>query len=352
MRLFSLLLAPGLAAGLALPAAAQLPFTETFDGGSNTGGWTLGVGSSFPNAGGNPGAYLHSDIVDTFAPQPRSSGSSVFTGNWRAQGVAAVGIDLRTFFVQFPFDRELSLILSDTKGTNTPLDDDSVYFLGTRRVPQIAEGWRSFDFYVDTQSTVLPLGWQVLQSQGGGADAVWNQVVTNVGEVRFFYGDPTNFFIFDQWQVGLDNARIAAQVPTSTYCVAQVNSQGCTSNVALSGVPSASSALPFTISAPQVINQKAGLLFYGFGPNNAPFLGGTLCVAPPLTRTGVQFSGGNNGPDDCSGLFQIDFNAWIQSGIDPALVAGESVFGQYWHRDPAAGSTTGLSDAAQFAVQP
>ncbi len=337
---------------LSAPALAQLPFTETFDGGSNVGGWTLGEGSTNPSMGGNPGAYFQSTIVDTFAPQPRTTGSSVFTGDWRAKGVRSVGIDLRTLFVQFPFDRELSLILIDTKGTATEADDDSVYFLGTRRVPQIAEGWRSFDLYVDSQSPVLPLGWQVLNSQGGTPDQTWNTVIANVGQVRWFYGDPTFFFIFDQWQVGLDNARIASEVPTSTFCVGKVNSQGCTAQVSLAGVPSVSSAAAFVIGAQSALNQKNGLLFYGLGPNNAPFQGGTLCVAPPLVRTPVQSSGGNVGPDDCSGTFQVNFNAWIQSGVDASLVAGVAAFAQYWYRDPMSTVTVGLSDAGQFTIRP
>ena len=337
---------------LAAPAFGQLPFTETFDAGSNVGGWTLGVGATNPALGGNPGAYFESTIVDTFAPQPRSTGSSVFTGDWRAKNVRSVGIDLRTLFVQFPFDRELSLILIDTKGTATEADDDSVYFLGTRRVPQIAQGWRSFDVFVDSQSQSLPQGWQVLASQGGSPDQTWNTVITNVGQVRWFYGDPTFFFIFDQWQVGLDNARIAAELPTSTFCVGKQNSQGCTPLVSLLGIPSVSSPAPFLIQAQGAINQKNGLLFYGLAPNNAPFQGGTLCVAPPLVRTPVQSSGGNAGPDDCSGAFQLDFNAWIQSGVDSSLAAQVAVFAQYWYRDPLSVPTVGLSDAGQFTIQP
>jgi hypothetical protein len=35
-------------------------------------------------------------------------------------------------------------------------------------------------------------------------------VIQNVSRVQFFYGDPTFFFIFQQWEVGADNIRIAA----------------------------------------------------------------------------------------------------------------------------------------------
>jgi hypothetical protein len=50
----------------------------------------------------------------------------------------------------------------------------------------------------------------------------------------------------------------------------------------------------------------------------------------------------------------MDFNAWIQSGADPLLLAGKTVNGQYWFRDPQdpAGFGTGLTDALEFTIQP
>ena len=54
----------------------------------------------------------------------------------------------------------------------------------------------------------------------------------------------------------------------------------------------------------------------------------------------------------CGGSFAFDFNAYITSGADPALVSGTDVFGQYWSRDPASPSGTSLSNAIQFTVGP
>lgn len=136
------------------------------------------------------------------------------------------------------------------------------------------------------------------------------------------------------------------------YCTSQVNSQGCTPSIGFAGVPSASGVGAFTISAADVLNQRSGVLFYGFDHVNAPFLGGTLCVTPPTHRTPVQSSGGNLGADDCSGSFQFAFNAYAQSGVDPLLVAGVEAFAQYWSRDPASPSSTNLTNALHFALQP
>ena len=140
---------------------------------------------------------------------------------------------------------------------------------------------------------------------------------------------------------------------SATYCTAKVNSQGCVPAIGWSGKPSASAPTPFFIEATLVISNKSGLFFYGrSGPAAIPFQGGTLCVAPPVRRTPAQSSGGNPPPEDCSGSFALDFNAVIQAGSDPGLVPGAQVFGQYWYRDPASPSGTGLSDSISFSICP
>jgi hypothetical protein len=137
-----------------------------------------------------------------------------------------------------------------------------------------------------------------------------------------------------------------------TYCTGKTNSLGCIPGVTRSGLPSVSSATPFSINAVNIINQKQGLLFYGFAPESSPFQGGTLCVAAPTTRTAVQSSGGSTSGADCTGTFALDFNTRIQSGVDPALSLGAEVYCQYWSRDPQSPSTTSLTNALRFLVQP
>jgi len=132
------------------------------------------------------------------------------------------------------------------------------------------------------------------------------------------------------------------------YCQAQVNSQGCTPALTSSGTASASSPTPFSISASQLINQTSALLIYSSAPNTAPFLGGALCVRQPLRRTPVQATGGASGAVDCSGVLNFDFNAYAQSGVDPALVAGVEVFTQVWSRDAQAPAITNLTGGMAF----
>lgn len=143
------------------------------------------------------------------------------------------------------------------------------------------------------------------------------------------------------------------QTAPALYCTAKTNSLGCVPTLGASGTPSATDPNAFTLSATSVLNNKSGLLFYGFSPVNAPFQGGYLCVEPPTVRTAVQTSGGAPPPDNCTGSYSYDFNSRIQSGADPLLTVGQDVFAQYWSRDPQnAGVKTGLTDAAHFAIQP
>jgi hypothetical protein len=136
------------------------------------------------------------------------------------------------------------------------------------------------------------------------------------------------------------------------YCTAKTNSAGCMPAITASGTPSASTGSGFTIKTSNVLDNKFGLYFYSkSGANNAPFQGGVLCAQPPLVRTMLQNSGGT---PPCGGAFQIDFNAYVASGKDPALIAGQQVWAQTWSRDPgfAPPNNTSLSDAVSFTLCP
>jgi len=137
-----------------------------------------------------------------------------------------------------------------------------------------------------------------------------------------------------------------------TYCVGKENSTGCVPAMSTVGVASASAGSGFSLNADLVRNDQFGILVYAYQAAFIPFDDATLCVGGSLFRTPIQNSGGSSSGADCSGQLQIDFNAWIATGNDPGLVAGTTSFAQYWYRDPAVPSTTGLSDATQFLIYP
>jgi hypothetical protein len=138
---------------------------------------------------------------------------------------------------------------------------------------------------------------------------------------------------------------------TVAYCTAKLNSQSCLPSMSFQGAASANSPSPFVLSAQSVLNNKFGMLFFGVSGRTAfPFQGGTLCVLPPTRRTAIQDSAGNAGAGDCSGTYAFDFNALVQSGLYLDLIAGTIVDCQYWSRDPASPSTTGLTNAVEFGI--
>jgi hypothetical protein len=199
------------AAALGPAAAGTTTVVESFDGGGNEGGWTWGFGDTIAATGGNPGAYLHTDGLDTFAPRPQTTSGGAFIGDYRARGVLNVGVDLITFHVDFSAEgRALTLMLiHDNDTPDDPFDDTAAYFLG-ENIPLEGQGWKIYDFDVPSQETSLPAGWQLLNLGDSGAPPIhdWNDVIQHVSAVWFHYGDPTLLYIFQQWSLGLDNPRI------------------------------------------------------------------------------------------------------------------------------------------------
>jgi len=201
---------------LALPtwtggSAAAQSYVETFEG-TNEGGWAYGGPDTIESSGGNPGAYLRSDGLDTFAPTPGTTLlGSLYSGDYRARGVGQIAVDLITHAVDFSAKgRPLTLMLVSDNGTPGDSGDDwAAYFLGPDNIPLPGEGWLSYSFAVPSSETSLPAGWATIGfGPSSPPNPDWNDVITDVTHVEFFYGDPTFIFIFQMWDVGLDNPAI------------------------------------------------------------------------------------------------------------------------------------------------
>lgn len=142
---------------------------------------------------------------------------------------------------------------------------------------------------------------------------------------------------FDRLRVRLDAPR--------TYCTAKINSLGCTPAIGDLNVASVAGG-QFAVTARDVLNRRNGLLFWGYTALNAPFHGGTLCVAPPTVRTPVTGSGGAALPaNDCSGRFRFDFTSAYLTSV--GLGAGSTIRCQWWSRDPAAVASDSLTNALE-----
>ncbi|HTF90123.1 MAG TPA: VCBS repeat-containing protein, partial [Planctomycetota bacterium] len=159
-----------------------------------------------------------------------------------------------------------------------------------------------------------------------------------------------------------DVSVLLAHLPYTSlvYCTSKHNSLGCTPQIHFAGTPSAASTSGFTVRSTGVINNKPGLMLYGVSGRAAlPFLGGFQCVAAPIRRAVGTSSGGNSPPNDCSGVFALDVNAFAHGLLGgsplPALTAvGTTVRCQWWGRDPgfAAPNAATLSDALEYRVGP
>ena len=121
--------------------------------------------------------------------------------------------------------------------------------------------------------------------------------------------------------------------------------------LAMLGLPSTSTGSGGTVVVTNVVGSMFGIFFHSTaGANAMPFHDGFLCVSPPLLRHGLLNSGGTAGT--CTGSYSEQFNAYIASGADPALVAGAQVWIQSWSRDPAAPFADSLSDAVTATICP
>jgi hypothetical protein len=142
----------------------------------------------------------------------------------------------------------------------------------------------------------------------------------------------------------------------ANYCTAKTSSAGCLPELTgtLAVPPSASLGQGFHLRAKLLEPKMIGVFLYSVvGSAALPWLGGTLCIASPFRRVGMSGTGGTLG-QGCSGAIQMDFNAWIASGADPALAPGQRVFAQAWFRDPgfAPPENIGLTDGLSFVIGP
>ena len=220
-----------LAVGLTGPAQAaetRVTTVETFETGTNEGGWTWGTGSEeLVDANGNPGRYMRETHLVTFTPRASTSFGveSAFTGNYRARSVASVGIDMAIASVDTGVaSRTVTLILLNDNGTPDDLNDDwGAYTVTDRPIPPAGVAgltgetdilqWAQYDIQVPSQSARLPEGWTWISRNQIRPNGAWARLMRDVDHVGFILGDPEPRYPLAVWDVALDNPRITTVAP-------------------------------------------------------------------------------------------------------------------------------------------
>ncbi|MBI5435310.1 MAG: hypothetical protein HZA52_20925 [Planctomycetes bacterium] len=118
------------------------------------------------------------------------------------------------------------------------------------------------------------------------------------------------------------------------YCVGKTTSLGQVPDLSAHGFSNVS-ANQFELRVKNGVPNKTGVVFWGTQQNNAPFLGGTLCVKLPIVRLPVVTL-------DANGAVTVPLP------LDPTMVGAKRDF-QFWFRDPSHpdGTGVGLSDAVE-----
>jgi len=134
------------------------------------------------------------------------------------------------------------------------------------------------------------------------------------------------------------------------YCSAKTNSLGCMPQISSTGNASLTGYDDFVIHATDVLPHKSGILFYGPNPNQFPFQDGFLCVQGPLTRTPVRQAKALSSGATCDGWYSFEVTHDFMQAA--GFVPGQTLYFQWWMRDPGDAYGTGLSDGIQFEVGP
>lgn len=125
------------------------------------------------------------------------------------------------------------------------------------------------------------------------------------------------------------------------YCSAKASSSGCLARVAPPPSQPVSGLGDYTVLVTGVDPDRNGALFYSLtGPAALPFAGGTLCLAAPVRRLPVAWSGAGAG---CNGSLAFVANA---GALDPG--PGRSAWIQAVIRDPWDPFRLTLSDAVRL----
>jgi hypothetical protein len=125
--------------------------------------------------------------------------------------------------------------------------------------------------------------------------------------------------------------------PAVNYCTGKATSLGLVPHLFAHGFANVS-ANQFELRVVDGVPNKTGVVFWGTQRASIPFMGGTLCVQPPIKRMHTVTL-------DAAGAVAIPIP------LDPSMIGALRDY-QFWFRDPAHpdGTGVGLSDAVEARI--
>jgi hypothetical protein len=204
----------------AVTVQAQVPQVADFEGGLNNGDW--GWGPAWADivepTGGNPGGYLGNAYQDTYYPILECAWDAPgWTGNLALAGATNISGD----FITIDSSNEwvgtyyFTVLFRNHMGTPADITDDVFVYIDPYNYdcPDIGEGWKHYDFDLpfdfEGAPGELPAGWVGGSYYSGNAtmpsDVTFQDVVSNVGRIEFWYNHPDWAAIFASFNTGVDN---------------------------------------------------------------------------------------------------------------------------------------------------
>lgn len=117
----------------------------------------------------------------------------------------------------------------------------------------------------------------------------------------------------------VDDVRVEVDPPGGPwiYCTSKLNTLACEPLMSFSGGLSFSGPDDLVVLCTNLRNNTLSKFIWSKAPFSLPFDGGTLCVAPPVTRTGVTSSLGSPPPAvNCSGSYSWAFTqAYLSANL-------------------------------------
>jgi PEP-CTERM motif len=203
---------------LAYTPRSALAGTTTFSNGQ-TDQWQFSAAANIVPDGGNPGAYVAFQAIDTFGINVFNDSNPEFIGSVY-QSPVTISIDVQTNSITFmgnQVSRDLFVELSDTSTPNEGGYPGTSLFYDLGTMSSFTPGWIHYSVTIaDPNSTVLPPGWSGTGAEDANGNPIlppgqtFASVLQNVDSINFTTFEPGFVFGDTNFDLGFDNLGVNA----------------------------------------------------------------------------------------------------------------------------------------------